>query len=75
MSRSTHKATAWTAEAIQAANFLASLPSGNTTMLAKDLRALQLQTGGTLIARGHLYNIRAKSLGAGVWRVSLESRG
>lgn len=61
----------WTAEAKQAANFLASMPGGHTTLTTRDLRALQYQTGGMLMARGYLYDIRATSLGAGVWRVSL----
>lgn len=65
------KAAGWTSEARQAANFLASLPSGHTTLKSSDLRSLLLETGGQLLARGYLYDIQSRSLGAGVYRVSL----
>ena len=54
-------------------NFLASTGQyANTTMEKDDLRELLLQTGGTLMARGYLYNIVSKPIGAGVYRVTLE---
>lgn len=54
-------------------NFLASLPDvGNTVMEKDELKEMLLQTGGTLMARGCLYNIVSKHLGAGVYRVSLK---
>ena len=61
-----------TGEARHAANFLASMPSGNTTLLTADYRSLQMETGSQLMARGELYNIVGKSLGAGVFFVSLK---
>lgn len=61
----------WTPKARAAANFLASLPSGHTTLDAKDAKSLLLQSGGQLLARGKLYNIVVSDIGAGVYRVSL----
>lgn len=43
----------------------------HTTMTRAELRATLLATGGQLLARGHLWEIVAKHLGAGVYRVSL----
>jgi hypothetical protein len=61
----------WTDDARQAANFLCSMPDyGHTTLQTKDLRALLYQTGGQLLARGRLYNIVTRSLGAGIHHVS-----
>ena len=60
-----------TPEATRILNFLAANPYGNSTLLTKDLRGMLLETGGTLLACGRLYNIAAKSLGAGVHRVQL----
>ena len=60
-----------TPEARRALNFLASLPSGNATLPKKDMRDLLLETGGTVMARGYLYNINSKHIGAGVYRLSL----
>ena len=40
-------------------------------MTRAELRATLLATGGQLLARGHLWEIVAKHLGAGVYRVSL----
>lgn len=54
-------------------NFLASTPDlGNTVMEKDELRELLLQTGGSMMARGCLYNIVSEHLGAGVYRVSLK---
>lgn len=61
-------------EARQAANFLASMPIGSTTLTTKDLRALLLQTGGQLMACGYLHDIKSEALGAGVHRVTLKRR-
>jgi hypothetical protein len=55
-------------------NFLASNPDGSDVMVAADLREVLLFTGGTMMARGRLYDIVSKPLGAGVYRVSLRSR-
>jgi hypothetical protein len=40
--------------------------------MTADLRALLLQTGGQMLAGGHLYRIKAKHLGAGVHEVRLK---
>ena len=42
------------------------------TLRTKDVDELMLATGGTLIARGMLYNIVCKRLSPGVHKVSLE---
>ena len=52
-------------------NFLASMSAGTTTMARKDLREMLLDTGGNMLACGRLYDIVAKDLGAGVYKVSL----
>lgn len=53
-------------------NFLASGPRyGHTTMTKDDLRTILMETGGNMLACGSLYDIVAKPLGAGVYRVSL----
>lgn len=62
----------WTAGARCAANFLASLPTGIDTLNRKDYRSLMVETGGTMMARGYLYRIVGKSLGAGIYQVSLK---
>lgn len=62
----------YTTEAKQAMRFLCSMPSGNTTLDAPDLKSLMLKSGGQLLACGTLYNIKSDDLGAGVSRVSLE---
>ncbi len=62
----------WTPEATKAANFLASLPCGNTTLGKKDTQSLLSESGGQLMARGSLYDIKAKHLGAGIYKISLD---
>lgn len=52
-------------------NFLAGMPGGHTTMTRKDVKELLLETGGNMLACGRLYDIVAKDIGAGVYRVSL----
>ena len=61
----------WTPEARRVANFLASLPSGHSTLTKNDLQSLLLNSAGQLMAHGSLYNIVTKSLGVGVYKVSL----
>jgi hypothetical protein len=61
-----------TSESHRQLNFLASMPMGHTTMLRKDVQEILLETGGNMLACGRLYNIKAKDIGAGVYRVSLE---
>lgn len=52
-------------------NFLASMPSGTTTMNRKDTHEMLMETGGNMLACGRLYDIVAKDIGAGVYKVSL----
>lgn len=61
-----------TKEASRTLNFLAALPSGNSTLTKDDLHGMLLETGGTMLACGRLYNIVSKNLGAGVYRIHLE---
>ena len=54
-------------------NFLASNPwHGNTTVRTKTVQHLMLATGGTVIAQGRLFNLKADQLCPGVFRLSLE---
>jgi hypothetical protein len=52
-------------------NFLAATPSGSTTMTNRDLKVVLMETGGNMLACGRLYNIVAKPIGAGVYKVTL----
>ncbi|CAB4203546.1 hypothetical protein UFOVP1382_158 [uncultured Caudovirales phage] len=49
--------------------------SFSKTMETKDFKALLLTTDGWMMAAGYSYDIVGKSLGAGVYRVSLRRRG
>lgn len=62
-----------TPEAKRQLNFLASLPSGNTTVMKDDLRDIMMETGGNMLACGRLYDIKSKHLGAGVYRITLKT--
>lgn len=54
-------------------NFLAAMPShGNTTMTREAVKELLLETGGNMLACGRLWDIVAKDIGAGVYKVSLK---
>jgi hypothetical protein len=54
-------------------NFLCGSPSyGTTTVETADLREILLETGGNVMARGRLYNLKSELLGAGVYKLSLE---
>jgi len=44
----------------------------DTVMDRKDLKELLLFTHGRMISQGNLWDIKSKSLGAGVYRVFLE---
>jgi hypothetical protein len=61
-----------TNEAKRVLNFLAAMPSGNSTVTRKDCHEILMETGGSLLACGRLYNIVAKNIGAGVHRLHLE---
>jgi len=53
-------------------NFLASAgPLANTTVKNAEADEIMLQTGGTILAQGVLYNINSKRLSPGVCRLSL----
>lgn len=58
-------------EANRVLQFLANMPTGHTTLDAKSFREILLETGGQIMARGSLYDIKGKSLGAGVYSVRL----
>jgi hypothetical protein len=51
--------------------FYAMPRTAHTTMDRKDLKELLLETGGQTLACGRLWEIKAKHLGAGVYKVSL----
>ena len=54
-------------------NFLASAgPLANTTVSADQADEIMMQTGGSLLARGCLYNIKCQRLSPKVYRLSLE---
>lgn len=54
-------------------NFLASAGLlANTTVSADEADAIMLQTGGTIMARGHLFNIICKKVSRSVYRLTLE---
>lgn len=53
-------------------NFLAGMPGGNcTASSSKVVREMMLQTGGRMMARGDLWDLRSESLGGGVYRMTL----
>lgn len=58
-------------EAIRVLNFLAGMPGGHSTLTRKDVHDLLLETGGNMLARGRLYDIVARDIGAGVYKISL----
>jgi hypothetical protein len=53
-------------------NNLAGSPNSSITMEAGLLREMLLETGGTLLACGSLYEFRSSHIGAGVCKVWLE---
>lgn len=54
-------------------NHLASMPKiAHATVTTKELREIMLRTGGQMLAQGDLWDIQKKSLGAGVYRISLK---
>lgn len=53
-------------------NFLAGLPSGNCVATSSSVvREMMLQTGGQMMARGDLWDIKSKSIGGGVYQMTL----
>ena len=62
-----------TREQRRTVDFLATAgPYASTTVDSKDLRAIMLATGASLMARGRLWNIKARHLGAGVHKLTVE---
>ncbi len=54
-------------------SFLASAgPLANTTVKNADADKIMLQTGGNIMSRGSLYNIKSQRVSPGVCRLSLE---
>jgi hypothetical protein len=54
-------------------SFLASAgPLANTTVRNADADKIMLDTGGQIMARGYLYNIKSERVSPGVCRLSLE---
>lgn len=50
---------------------LASMPGeAHTTVSRATVRKIMLRTGGDMILRGRLYEIRAKPVGAGIYRLT-----
>jgi hypothetical protein len=45
---------------------------GNASATRDVVRHIMLQTGGSMLAAGESYDIQAKSLGAGVYRLTLK---
>lgn len=55
-------------------NFYTMPHYASTVMDSKNLKELLLSTSGRIIACGSLYDIKSKSLGAGVYKVFLERK-
>jgi hypothetical protein len=61
-------------EASRLLDMLASAPYMNATVTSAVAKQFLLKTGGRILARGESFDVKAKSLGAGVYRVSLVRR-
>jgi hypothetical protein len=60
-------------EANRVLNFLASMPRyGHSSATTPVVRQIMLMTDGRMFAAGHYWDIKAKRLGGGVSRISLE---
>lgn len=53
-------------------NFYAMPLYANTTMTSKELKETLLYTEGNIMACGELWDIKSKSLGAGVYKIWLK---
>lgn len=56
-------------------NFLWSMVGANITASKDELRKFLEQTGGSVLCRGHLLDVKSKHLGAGVYKVWLGKHG
>lgn len=66
--------SAASAEANRVLNFLAGMPQGNATASSRAaVREIMLTTGGRMLACGYQYDVKSKSLGGGVYRITLEA--
>ena len=64
---------AMSANAKRTLNFLASAgPYANTTVTGDECDEIMLQTGGSILAQGRLFNIKSKRLSPKVYHLSLE---
>lgn len=62
-------------EAASVLEHICGMPGlGHGTLISRDVRALMLKTGGDAMANGRLWDIDAKHLGAGVYKVMLKER-
>jgi len=55
-------------------NFYTMPKVANITMDKKDLKELLLESEGWIMACGHMWDIKSKHIGAGVYRVKLKLR-
>ncbi|KKL98893.1 hypothetical protein LCGC14_1819820 [marine sediment metagenome] len=56
-------------------NIFYTMPqNANITMDMEDLKELLLHSEGYIMACGHMWDIKSKYLGAGVYRVTLKER-
>lgn len=53
-------------------NHLCSMPGAHTTVNRAELRELLTTTGGQVLARGKLHDIKSRHLGAGIYQVRLK---
>jgi hypothetical protein len=56
-------------------HFFTMPKTAHTTMITPELRSVLLRYDGQIMARGELWTIRNKHIGAGVYRVSLAPAG
>lgn len=66
------QAEAVAAKADRTIDFLCSMVGANTTVTTKVFRSMLLRSDGYVTYNGKRYEIKGKSLGAGVYRVTLE---
>lgn len=65
----------YTPEANRIIDYLVSVPRfGKTTTDRKTLRSMLLGSDGWIMARGLIWDIRSKHVGAGIYQVWLEER-
>lgn len=72
MSAKARQAEAYKQQAERTIDFLCSSIGANTTVTTRTFRTMLLQSDGYVTWNGKRYEIKGKSLGAGVYRVSLE---